>query len=322
MPCEMVNRNEFVSAAFPDGTFFHNYFDLEKLQAHLNELSPADAYVIDEYINGLKSFVTDLDLLGINYFGSFREKLSMLPFYIVRMKYFRYTLGSFAEKFKHPYLRRAFPLIRHSVPEIPLLAYLAEHTCYTNGDAGWPRGGGTTLARNMAARYLELGGTIHYKNEVVKILTENHRACGIELKDSTKFNADFVVSNADGRKTILQMLDGQYMNKKIAKYCKPNPIDKDVPQSVQVYLGVKRDLSSYPSSLIILLEKPEIIGGHECDHLNMAIYGFDASMTPAGKGVIKVEFKMKPSYFMELYNDKAAYGAEKKQNCRASDNFT
>lgn len=311
LPCEAVKRNEFVSAVFPDGTYFHNGFDLEKSEARLKELSPEDTAVIDEYINGLKSFVNDLDWFGINYFGSFREKLSILPFFIGRMKYFKYTLGSFGKRFKHPYLQKAFPLLRHSVPEVPLFAYLAEHANSINGDSGWPRGGGRTLAQNMAAYYLKLGGTIHYKTEVVKIMTENHRACGIELKEGTKYKADFIVSNADGRKTILEMLNGRYMNQKISKYCEPNPLDKEVSQAIQVFLGVKRDLSSYPSSLIMFLEKPEIIGGCIRDHLDMKIYGFDDSMAPTGKGVIKVELSMMPSFFSKLYHDKTEYVAEK-----------
>jgi phytoene dehydrogenase-like protein len=311
LPCEMVRRNEFVSAVYPDGTYFHNFFDIEKLQAHLKELSPEDSAVIDEYITGLKSFVNDLDWFGINYFGTLLEKISILPFFLARMKYFRYTLRSFAKRFENPSLRRAFPLIRNSIPDIPLFAYLAEHAGAINNDVGWPRGGGIAIARNMADAYFELGGTINYKKKVVKILTENNRACGVELEDGTQHKADFIVSNADGRKTILELLKGRYTNKKILQYCEPNPIDKEVAFAVQIFLGVNRDLSSYPSSLLILLDKPEIIGGHECDHLDMQIYGFDSSMAPAGKGVIKVELFMKPSYFIKLQNDRTAYKTEK-----------
>ncbi len=311
LPCEMVERNESASVVFPNGTCFHNYYNLEKLQAHLKELSPEDAAVTDEYISGLKSFLSELDWFGINYFGSFREKLSILPFFIRRMKYFRDTLGSFAKRFKNPYLQKAFPLLRYSVPGVPLFAYFAEHTNSIKGDSGWPRGGGITLAHNMASHYLKLGGTIHYKKEVVKILTENHRACGVELRDGTQYKADYVVSNADGRKTILDMLNGRYMSKKISKYCKPNPLDKEVSQAMQVFLGVKRDLSSYPSSLIMFLDKPEIIVGRERDHLDMQIYGFDTSMATAGKGVIKVELSVTPSYFSKLNNDNTGYVEEK-----------
>ena len=87
------------------------------------------------------------------------------------------------------------------------------------------------------------------------------------------------------------------MNRKVARYCEPFPEDKDVAFAVQVCLGVKRDLSSYPSSLIMFLDQPVTIGGHTCDHLDMQLYGFDTSMAPAGKGVFKVELFGKPSDF-------------------------
>ena len=142
-------------------------------------------------------------------------------------------------------------------------------------------------------------------------MTENNRACGVELNDGTQHKADFVVSNADGRKTILDLLDGRYMNKKVSRYCEPNLEDKAVPMAVTVCLGVNRDLSSYPSALIMLLAKPEMIGGHSCAHLGMQLFGFDSSMAPDGKGVIKVELFGKPSYFSRVSQDKSAYRNEK-----------
>jgi phytoene dehydrogenase-like protein len=110
----------------------------------------------------------------------------------------------------------------------------------------------------------------------------------------------------------MQMLSGEYGDDKTAKYCEPNPDDL-VPWSVTVFLGVDRDLSSYPSTLIMFLEEPEVIGGHACDHLHMQIYGFDTSMAPAGKGVIKVELFTRPSYFSKLHDNRAAYQAEKER---------
>jgi phytoene dehydrogenase-like protein len=220
-------------------------------------------------------------------------------------------MGSFAKRFQHPLLRKAFPLIRYSVPDVPLFGYLAEHASYIYGDTGWPRGGGLPFSGSIAACYLKLGGMIHYGKKVVRILTGNNHACGVELEDGTQHKADFVVSNADGRKTILEMLGGQFMNNKVAKYCQPFPADKEVPFSVLVFLGVKRDLSSLPSSLIVFLDQPETIGGHYCEHLHMQIYGFDTSMSPTGKGVIKVELSSKPSHFLKLYHDKDAYLVEK-----------
>jgi phytoene dehydrogenase-like protein len=202
MPCELVRRNEFVSAVLPDGTYFHNYFDLEKLESHLRQLSPEDESVIDEYIQGIKSFLQADDLLGKTNLGNFGEKLSTLPFLLSNLKYFQYTLGTFGKRFKHPLLRKAFPLLRYAEPAVPLFGYLAEHSAYIYGDVGWPRRGGLAFSRNIAARYTQLGGEIQYRKKVVKILTEHDRACGVELEDGTQHAADFVVSNADGRKTI------------------------------------------------------------------------------------------------------------------------
>lgn len=311
MPCELVERNEFVSALLPDGTYFHNYFDLEKLETHLKGLAPEDSAVIAEYIQGIRSFLSPDDWFGITNFGTVWEKLAVMPFFLSKLKYFRHTMGSFGERFKHPLLRKAFPLLRYSIPGVPLFGYLAEHSSYIYGDTGWPRGGGLAWSRNIAARYEQLGGTIHYRQKVVKILTENDRACGVELEDGARHTADYVISNADGRKTILELLGGRYMNGRVSRYCEPFSEDGGVSPAVLVCLGVKRDLSAYPSALILFLERPEEIGGHTCEHLHMQIYGFDPSLAPAGKGIIKVELFGKPSYFSRLCADPAAYQAAK-----------
>ena len=311
MPCEMVKRNEFVSAVLPDGSYFHNYFDLEKLEAHLKQLSPQDSAVIDEYLNGLKSFLRADDLLGKTNLGNLGDKLSILPFFLSNLKYFQDTLGTFGKRFKHPLLRKAFPLLRYAEPAVPLFGYLAEHSAYIYGEIGWPRGGGLVFSSNIAARYIELGGEIQYRKKVVKILTERDRACGVELEDGTQHTADFVVSNADGRKVIQELLGGRYMNKKISRYCERCPENQEIASAVMVFLGVKRDLAAYPSALMMFLAQPENIGGQECEYLHLQLYGFDDSMAPAGKGVIKVEFHGQPSYFSGVHNDPAAYQAKK-----------
>jgi len=310
VPCEMVETKEMVSAVFPDGTWIHDYCNIEKLQSHLEQLSPKDTDVIAEYIAGIKHLLKREDPMGAMLLGSFWEKLSYLPVFLSLAKYFKHTLATFGARFQHPLLQKAFPLLHSSVPEFPFFLHLIKHAYALKGDRGWPRGGSLPMAKAMAARYTQLGGTIHYRQKVVKILTENDCACGVELADGTQHRADFVVSNADGRKTMMEMLSGRYINEEISRYCEPNP-DSDVPFSVIVFLGVTRDLSAYPSALLMFMNGPEVIAGHTCDHLDMQIYGFDSSMAPAGKGVIKVELFSKPSYFAKLHDDKAAYKAEK-----------
>lgn len=312
MPCELVKRNEFVSAVLPDGSCFHNYFDVEKLAAHLTQMSPEDTAVIEEYIAGIQSFLRADDLLGKTNLGTWWDRLSTLPFFLSNLKYFKYTLGAFGQRFKHPLLRQAFPLLRYADPAVPLFGYLAEHSAYIYGEVGWPRGGGLAFSKTIAARYVQLGGEIQYRKKVVKILTDHDRACGVELADGTHYLADFVVSNADGRKTIQELLSGRYVNQKISQYCEPGPADQEIGSAVMVFLGVNRDLASYPSALIVFLAQPERIGGQVRTYLSLQLYGFDTSMAPPGKGVIKIELHGQPAYFPDDH-DQAAYQAKKNQ---------
>jgi phytoene dehydrogenase-like protein len=56
MPRELVYTKECVSVSSPDGKMFIDYYDLERLEQHLKELSPGDAKVIDEYIRAIAAF--------------------------------------------------------------------------------------------------------------------------------------------------------------------------------------------------------------------------------------------------------------------------
>ena len=70
----------------------------------------------------------------------------------------------------------------------------------------------------MEKRYLDLGGTVHYRSKVEKIIVENNKAVGVKLADGTEHRADVIISNADGRKTIMEMLEGKYLDAKTRIY--------------------------------------------------------------------------------------------------------
>ena len=89
-PCVKAEINECISAVFPDGTYVHDYCDLKKLQSHLKQLSPEDSVIIDEYIDGIKRFLKD-DIMGVLFFGSFKEKLCSVPSLFGLIKYFKYS---------------------------------------------------------------------------------------------------------------------------------------------------------------------------------------------------------------------------------------
>jgi phytoene dehydrogenase-like protein len=310
MPREMVKTSECTSVLSPEGKLFRDYYDLEKLETHLHELAPSDSPAIKAYIRGINVF-TGGDILGDMMLGSTGARLRAVPAMLARLKWFTPTMRKFGARFSDPFLKAAFPLLVYSMPDAPLLIHLARHAYGRNGALQWPVGGALRFALSIEKHYKALGGEIHYDSQVERILVENDKAVGVKLADGSEHRADIVISNADGRKTIMDLLKGKYINEKIRVYC-AEPQD-ETNWSVHVFLGVNRDLSSEPSALVMLLDHPVTIAGHVCDSLEMQIYGFDKTMAPPGKGVIKVELVSRYSYWKALAADRQRYEEEKQR---------
>ena len=98
MPRETVRPQDCVSVLSPDGKLFMDYYDLDKLEAHLNQISPADKKIIREYIGAIKLF-TGKDLMGEMVQGSLWSMLLPLVSHPSSFKYFPLTMKKFAERF-------------------------------------------------------------------------------------------------------------------------------------------------------------------------------------------------------------------------------
>jgi len=290
---------------------FVDYYDLDKLRETLLGLSPADSKSIEQYVRAIKSFPLE-KVIDVMEGDSSRALITGLPAMLSIRKWFKLDMANFAKRFSDPFLREAFALLVYSAPDMPFFFHLLRHAGGLNGEVQWPVGGAAALAESIEQRYLALGGKVNYGSRVEKILVENDAAVGIKLANGSEHRADITVSNADGRKTILDMLDGKYINETVRGYCAP--LEDETAFAIDVFLGVNRDLSAEPSSLILLLEKPVTIADHEYQSIEAQLYGFDKSLAPAGKGTIKVELSASYAHWKNLYNsDKEKYKQEKQQ---------
>jgi phytoene dehydrogenase-like protein len=308
MPREMVPIEECTSVLSADGRLFRDYYDLDRLGSHLKELAPGDGKAIDEYVRACRAFVGH-DFPGDMMMGSAGERAVALAGMASRFKWLRPTMARFGERFKDPFLRRAVPLLVYSNPEVSLFIHLLRHAFGADGIIQWPVGGALKFALSIEKRYRALGGEIAYNSKVERILVENGRAVGVRLEDGAEHVADFVISDADGRKTIMDMLEGRFVDERIRKECGEPP--DTTAWSVHVFLGVRRDLAAEPSAMIMLLDEPVEIAGHRCESLETQIFGFDRTMAPEGRGVIKAELFSDYSYWKALENDPSRYEAEK-----------
>ncbi len=311
LPRDLAPIEQCTAVASLNGKMFVDYYDLERLHKTLLDLSSADSAMIEQYIRLIKAFSNE-KLDDAMSSGSFLKMIGILPLIFPIRKWMKMTMRTFAEQFSDPFLRKAFAELVYANPDGPLFFHCMRHAGGMNGDIQWPVGGAGALATSIERRYLALGGKVHYRSRVEKIIVENDRAVGITLEDESEHRADIIISNADGRKTILNMLNGKYINDTVEDYCKP--IQDETPFAVDVFLGVNRDLSKEPSSLVLLLEQPVTIANHKYESIETQLYGFDNSMAPTGKGTIKVELWASYTYWQQLYNsDREKYKQEKQK---------
>jgi phytoene dehydrogenase-like protein len=183
------------------------------------------------------------------------------------------------------------------------------------GDAGWPIGGSAALSRNIEKRYCDVGGEVHYKSKVKKIIVENDIAKGVQLEDGTQHYADLIVSAADGYSTIVGMLEDKYTTEFIRSYYRSYP--KSQPFGLEIWYGVNRSFSGEPHALVLFLDQPLNVEGKERDRLDIEILNFDDTLAPPGKTVIKVTFDSEYTYWKQLSADQANYRAQKQQIANA-----
>jgi len=337
MPRELAQTRECVAAMAPDGREFIDYYDLDLLESHLKELAPADAAVIDEYLHGIR-LAARHDFYGEMILGSKVKMLPMLPAVVALRKWFKPTMADWGRRFSDPFLQRACPLLEYSFPEAPALLHLLKHAHGMRGDIQWPVGGATALAQSMAERYRELGGELNLRTRVSAITTDAGRVTGVRVVDGggggrsphdlaggtgvahpgdggghgEHVPADVVISDGDGRSTILDLLGGRFVDERVLDLCDA-PQEEDSNWAVHVFLGVDRDLSSEPSAIVILLDEPVEIAGHTCHSLELQTYGMDPTMAPAGKCAIKAELFSSWSYWQRLLNESRERYDEEKQ---------
>lgn len=82
--------------------------------------------------------------------------------------------------------------------------------------AYYPEGGGQIIADKLAARIESLGSSIHLRHPIERIEIENGRAVGVRVapragEPSKVVRADIVVSNADLKRTLLELVGPDHL---------------------------------------------------------------------------------------------------------------
>ncbi|WP_329172794.1 phytoene desaturase family protein [Streptomyces sp. NBC_01477] len=247
----IANFEMFNTVTDEDGRSVTFYNDPDRLEAHLLEISPADARPIRAFCRDLRRF-TRINLypfLTPPPLQSPREKLATLrtvtPSFALLWRTAVTRMESFCDRFEDPLLRRAFPFIFFQDHEVfPLLPYLFNMASAFHLNAGFPQGGSLGLARSVEERYTELGGRVDYRARVERVLVADDRAIGVELRGGERHFADHVVSACDGVTTIDGLLGGRYTSPRIDKLFAHLTSRPDVlyPGVVSAFVGLGEEM--------------------------------------------------------------------------------
>jgi phytoene dehydrogenase-like protein len=316
----IVDHEEYARIEGKDGQVFVVYSDINRLEQHMMELAPEDKQVIEEFTDGIRTCINfpmpiekPRELYGP--LDGIKIMLRMRPYFAFLRKWEKVTIADFARRFRNPFLREVIPYAVNlqNGPDFPMLGFLMSLAWMDQKVAGYPVGGSLEFARALGRRYLDLGGKVHYESRIDKILVENDRAVGVRLTDGTEQYSDSVISAADGRTTIFDMLDGRYVSKKIQGYYDDLPVS---PPVIYIGLGVARSFEDMPhqtTGLDFPLEQPVKIGEQERERLCVQIYNFDPTLAPAGKTFMRVYFATNYEYWKELGEEPVRIEAEKEK---------
>ena len=310
-----IHRDEFIRVRDSSGTEAVAWADPDRLRDHLVSIAPEDTRVIDQVACAVRKFADfDLSLLstapreimGPAAWGKLGVK--MLPWSGATARWALTSAEDLSRKFRNPFLRRAVPHL-FGWPEIPILAGASMLSYLWKKNAGFPAGGSLVFARAIEKRYLDLGGEILYRKRVDRVLVKDDRAVGVRLYTDEDLAADYVISAADGRSTVFEMLGGRYGKRSMKRR-----FDGELPlhSQLQLSFGVKSDLSGTPAWVIHLLEKPFRLLSEERDTLSVKHFGFDPSLAPPGKSVLEVFLRMDYGYFRRIIGNRL-YDAEQDQ---------
>lgn len=304
-----------VETSFGQAVIFH--CDLDRLEKHLLEISPGDEKAIRGLVRAARALNrANIPAAGVTSPSELWQMMRAMPRFLpAAMKYGRVSLSKFSSSFRSPALREAF--CRYygyaELDDLPALFLLIDMAQHHARNAGWPAGGSLAFAEDMAKRYLSLGGKMHYRSQVEKILVTDGRACGIRLADGSEAGADYVIAASDVRTVLESMLGGAYTP---PEYKAAFSGEKAVTPLVMVSLGVDMDLSAYPHSAVFRLREPVSIAGRTYDYLPFKHYCYDPGMAPQGKSSVVVIYETSFGEWERLAEDGTRYREEKENTAK------
>lgn len=313
---DIINLDYFYAYDF-DGRVIYFYNDYDKLRKELVSVSPDDEKIIDEFISACKSIRSiempvskPMDMMGMIEMLKLGKK--MMSGGIVMQKYSKITCKEFAERFKSPVLQKIF---KSQLPEnYSVSQMMFSYATVAEGNGGIPVGGSRAMSFRMVDKYKSLGGNLRLNTAVDEIIIDGGKAIGVRLANGKIVEGDYVISACDADVTLNKLLGGKYIETRL-KLCYDDLENNPIQSNVLVAFSVEGDVSNIPYSFVFDAE-PYTVAEKTEDIVGIRVYSFDETLVKNGKTTLTSFVSQTPEqfdYWKRLYEDKAAYKAEKQR---------
>lgn len=318
---QFVDHEVYSSYHAANGTEIVFYTKIDKLEAELLKKAPEDRTAILELTSTLRAFSgIKLPSLKNNNVANLIENLAFLlrtaPKLGLVNKYMKLSEAEYAKRFMNPVLREAFSNL--FVGEMAVFFSLFTLAWMHNREAGYPIGGSLKLISAFQEAYENRGGQLLFGQKVEKIVVENGQAKGVVTKSGQHYEADYVISAADGYDTLYTMLGGKYLTPELTHRYENL---KMFPSYIQVSLGVKKTFANLSAAHQVIETKAPIQIDDQtvCKAFGLSVHTYDPTLAPSGSTLIRTFIgTYNHAYWTELRkNNYQAYVSAKKRIAEA-----
>jgi phytoene dehydrogenase-like protein len=297
------HHNSFMEYVGEGGTRVHLFTDVDKLERHLLLLSPADADLIREWMEAIRTLskyplaLPETDPTRMAWSAA-RFVLTEFPLLRLLLQWQPVTMRQFAGRFKHPAIKELLETFWH--PEMSMMFFILQQAFANMGSASYPLGGSGTVIEKLFDHFDYLGGNLHMRCRVQKIDIENGQACGIVLSNGETHRADYVISTADAYQTLYQHVGKDHLPDNLKLACAEA---EPSPGMFYFSAGVRQTFSEVPPSICGLslpLYHPVKVGPQMHHRAAFQFYTFDPTLTATGQTLVTAMFPTDFEYWKQL----------------------
>jgi len=285
--------------------------DIDVMEKHLLDLSPADSKEIAKLCNNVRKVrnlgIPVSDLRGVKTTKKNHMPVSMLGSAVSALS----LMTSFSKTSRQEYISRfTHEGIRNLLESctddktgvVPLFFTLG---ILSRGDGGFPEGGSLPFVERIVETFTSLGGELLTGTKADRVVIRDGKAVGVITGDIT-LDADAVIVTAD-----TMQIDHLFETPPKAPWLDEMRAVTEPTMGTLVSLGIDADLRKYQKGLVFKLAEPISLDKQTYKYLSVNNYAADPVYSPEGKSALTVQLSGNTYDYWKKAKEEDRYGDEK-----------